>query len=105
MQQKLNLPMKPWENQRSLDGSGGNSWTQQKTHLVKPANAPIIEAMVVDDDEDMPVTVIEFDPTCAFVWKGLRTCLPLPAHLVGPSVGEEEDDELANGGNIPRTDL
>jgi hypothetical protein len=68
---------------------------------VKQANAPIIEEMVVDDDEDMPVTVIEFDSNLNFLWKGLRQCETLAPHLVIPA--DEEFD--ANAVNTRQSDL
>ena len=73
---------------------------QSKTHLVKPANAPIIEEMVVDDDEDMPVTVVEYDSSFAFLWRGLRQCEPVPAHQVVPA-----DEEYEERVEIKRSDL
>ncbi len=57
---------------------------------MKPANAPIIEEMVVDDDEAMPVTVVEFDPSLGFLWKSLRQCQALPNHLVARADEEIE---------------
>ena len=73
---------------------------QSKTHLVKAANAPIIEEMVVDDDEDMPVTVIEFDSNLTFLWKGLRNCVPIAQHLVVPA-----DEEYVPDMEMQKSDL
>lgn len=71
-----------------------NLCSQNKTHMVKQANAPIIEEMVVDDDQDMPVTVVEFDYNLNFLWKGLRQCDAIPLNQVVPA-DEEYDASVA----------
>lgn len=69
---------------------------------MKMHNKPIIESMVVDDDESIPVSVIEYDDTLAFLWRGMRTCKVLPSEesLEADSYvdGDEEVEPL-------RTDL
>jgi hypothetical protein len=57
--------------------------------------------MVVDDDEDMPVTVVEFDYNLNFLWKGLRQCEAISSNVVVPA--DEEFD--ANAANTRQSDL
>lgn len=65
---------------------------------MKATNAPIIEEMIVDDDEDMPVSVLEYDYSLSFLWKQLRSSLPVPDNSM-PVDEEALYNEINNNNN------
>lgn len=88
MRNKVALPTKPWEVQRSADG-GPQSWAQSKSYGVKtgrPGDELLVSPEEYDPDAP-PVYVVECSEGLGPMWKALRTAVPMEGYFEEADVG------------------